>query len=158
MYIFHKSDGLKDYLGKQKASGVKSGFVPTMGALHQGHISLIDQSKAENGLTVCSIFVNPTQFNDARDLAKYPRTTEADIALLTAAGCDVLFLPEVKEVYPDGQQLKEHYDLGYVETVLDGAFRPGHFQEWRRWWSACCGLQSPTACTSGRKITSNASC
>lgn len=128
MYIFHKSSDLKDYLGKQKAAGIKSGFVPTMGALHSGHISLVSQSKAENGLTVCSIFVNPTQFNDAGDLAKYPRTTEEDIALLTAADCDVLFLPEVDEVYPEGQQLKEHYDLGYIETVLDGAYRPGHFQ------------------------------
>lgn len=128
MYIFHKSSDLKDYLGKQKAAGRKSGFVPTMGALHSGHISLVQQSKAENGLTVCSIFVNPTQFNDVQDLAKYPRTTEEDIALLTAADCDVLFLPEVDEVYPEGQQLKEHYDLGYVETVLDGAYRPGHFQ------------------------------
>lgn len=128
MYIFHKSGDLKDYLGRQKAAGITSGFVPTMGALHSGHITLVKQSKAENGLTVCSIFVNPTQFNDAQDLAKYPRTTEADIALLTEAECDVLFLPDVAEVYPDGQQLKDHYDLGYVETVLDGAYRPGHFQ------------------------------
>lgn len=128
MYIFQKSEALKAYLGRQKETGGSIGFVPTMGALHQGHLSLVGQSRAENGTTVCSIFVNPTQFNDPADLAKYPRTTEADIALLTEAGCDALFLPEVAEVYPEGQQLKERYDLGYVETVLEGAFRPGHFQ------------------------------
>ncbi len=128
MYIFHKSEALKGYLDQQKAAGRSSGFVPTMGALHQGHLSLIRQARTENGIAVCSIFVNPTQFNDPQDLAKYPRTTEADIALLIEAGCDVLFLPEVAEVYPDGQQLEERYELGYVETVLDGAYRPGHFQ------------------------------
>ncbi|PSK91913.1 pantoate--beta-alanine ligase [Taibaiella chishuiensis] len=128
MYIFHKSEALKAYLDEQKAAGNSSGFVPTMGALHQGHLSLIRQARTENGIAVCSIFVNPTQFNDPQDLAKYPRTIEADIALLIEAGCDALFLPEVDEVYPDGQQLKEPYDLGYVETVLEGAFRPGHFQ------------------------------
>lgn len=128
MYIFHKSEALKGYLDQQKAAGRSSGFVPTMGALHQGHLSLIRQARSENGIAVCSIFVNPTQFNDPQDLARYPRTTEADIALLIEAGCDVLFLPEVAEVYPDGQQLEERYELGYVETVLEGAFRPGHFQ------------------------------
>lgn len=128
MYIFHKSEALKAYLDEQKAAGNSSGFVPTMGALHQGHLSLIRQARTENGIAVCSVFVNPTQFNDPQDLAKYPRTIEADIALLIEAGCDALFLPEVDEVYPDGQQLKEPYDLGYVETVLEGAFRPGHFQ------------------------------
>ncbi len=128
MYIFHKSEALKGYLDQQKAAGRSSGFVPTMGALHQGHLSLIRQARTENGIAVCSIFVNPTQFNDPQDLAKYPRTTEADIALLIEAGCDVLFLPEVAEVYPDGQQLEERYELGYVETVLEGAYRPGHFQ------------------------------
>lgn len=151
MYIFHKSADLKDYLGRQKAAGSESGFVPTMGALHNGHISLIRQAKSENGLTVCSIFVNPTQFNDPEDLAKYPRTTEEDIALLTAAGCDVLFLPEVAEVYPDGQQAKEHYDLGYVETVLDGAHRPGHFQGVAQVVERLLQLTAPTRLYLGQK-------
>jgi pantoate--beta-alanine ligase len=151
MYIFHKSADLKDYLGRQKAAGIESGFVPTMGALHDGHISLIRQAKSENGLTVCSIFVNPTQFNDPEDLAKYPRTTEEDIALLTAAACDVLFLPEVEEVYPDGQRAKEHYDLGYVETVLDGAHRPGHFQGVAQVVERLLQLTEPTRLYLGQK-------
>lgn len=104
------------------------GFVPTMGALHQGHISLIQSSKTENNLTVCSIFVNPTQFNDPKDFEKYPVTIESDIEKLEAAGCDVLFLPTVSEVYPQGTHLLKHYELGFLETVLDGKFRPGHFQ------------------------------
>lgn len=104
------------------------GFVPTMGALHNGHISLIRAAAQDNPITVCSIFVNPTQFNNAADLEKYPRTTDQDIAMLTETGCSVLFLPDAGEIYPDGQILKEPYDLGYLETVLEGSFRPGHFQ------------------------------
>lgn len=104
------------------------GFVPTMGALHQGHISLINHSKQTCEVTVCSIFVNPTQFNDPKDFEKYPVTIEQDVLLLTNAGCDILFLPSVTEMYPQGMTQLEHYDLGSLETVLEGAFRPGHFQ------------------------------
>lgn len=103
------------------------GFVPTMGALHDGHISLINRCKNDNDLCVCSIFVNPTQFNNAADFEKYPITIEKDIDMLEAAGCDVLFLPSVAEMYPAGENAK-HYELGFLETILEGKYRPGHFQ------------------------------
>ncbi len=103
------------------------GFVPTMGALHQGHLSLIRQSIDNECFTVCSIFVNPTQFNDKGDLDRYPRTPENDIALLESAGCELLFMPTAEEVYPQGQVITS-FDLGYLETILEGAFRPGHFK------------------------------
>jgi len=128
MLIFKRAADLVDYLKKQRAAGRKIGFVPTMGALHAGHISLITISKKNTSLTVCSIFVNPTQFNDPKDFEKYPITIEKDIALLEKAGTDVLFLPEVSELYPGGTSGLEHYDLGSLETVLEGKFRPGHFQ------------------------------
>lgn len=103
------------------------GFVPTMGALHEGHISLIQRSRAEQPVTVCSIFINPTQFNDPKDFEKYPVTLERDIELLGLAGTDILFLPEVSEMYPSGTDTGIQYPIGYLDTVLDGQFRPGHF-------------------------------
>ena len=103
------------------------GFVPTMGALHQGHISLIKQAQRESDLVVCSIFVNPTQFNDPKDLAQYPRPIEHDIALLESVSCDVLFLPEVNEIY-DIEQKKWAINLGGLDQVLEGEIRPGHYQ------------------------------
>ena len=103
------------------------GYVPTMGALHEGHLSLIKKCKSESTFTVCSIFVNPTQFNDKSDFEKYPVKLEEDIALLIQAGCDILFLPNVKELYPDGTTL-ETYNLGALEIIWEGKFRPGHFQ------------------------------
>jgi len=99
-----------------------------MGALHPGHLSLIQSSKKENAVTISSIFVNPTQFNDPGDFQKYPVTIEKDIDLLEEAGCDVLFFPSVEEIYPDGTKAVKLYDLGYLETILEGKFRPGHFQ------------------------------
>jgi pantoate--beta-alanine ligase len=128
MLIFKRIEQIQLYLNKERLSDKRIGFVPTMGALHEGHISLIKSAQKENEVTVCSIFVNPTQFNNATDLQKYPRTIELDIEMLTDAGCNVLFLPEVSEIYPDGQQMNQQYDLGYVETILEGAYRPGHFQ------------------------------
>ena len=104
------------------------GFVPTMGALHQGHISLINQSNKHHAVTVCSIFVNPTQFNDVKDFDNYPITLVADIAMLEAANCEILFLPIVAEMYPNGIKNLEHYNLGFIETILEGAFRVGHYQ------------------------------
>lgn len=115
-------------LDKLKKKGKIVGFVPTMGALHPGHISLINNSKNAGNLVVSSIFVNPTQFNDAKDFDKYPITIEKDIDLLEQSGCDILFLPSLKEIYPDGPESLLHYELGYLETVLEGKFRPGHFQ------------------------------
>lgn len=128
MILFKKATDLRKWLDVQQAKGNSIGFAPTMGALHNGHISLIEQSKKANAITVSSIFVNPTQFNDPKDFAKYPITLEKDIAMLEAAGCDVIFLPSVKEMYPDGIKPAIHYDLGYLETLLDGKFRPGHYQ------------------------------
>ena len=124
MYIFKRIKELQHYL---KSCNASIGFVPTMGALHEGHISLIRNSKHENEITVCSIFVNPTQFNDKKDYEKYPITIDEDIKLLIAAQTDVLFLPEVDEMYPNGVEHIKQYEIGYLDTILDGAFRPGHF-------------------------------
>ena len=128
MILFKKATDLHNYLDSQSEKNNKHGFIPTMGALHAGHISLIETSKKENTVTVCSIFVNPMQFNDPNDFEKYPVTLEKDIYLLETAGCDVLFLPSVNEIYPDDVSPQRHYDLGYPETVLEGKYRPGHFQ------------------------------
>ncbi len=128
MILFKKAAEISSFLTKYAKNGVKTGFVPTMGALHQGHISLINESKRNCGITVSSIFVNPTQFNDPKDFAKYPVTINSDIDGLEKAGCDVLFLPDVKEMYPNGTTALPQYDLGYLETVLEGKYRPGHFQ------------------------------
>lgn len=123
MFIFKKTTDLQHYLSKQ----TNIGFVPTMGALHNGHISLIEESKQKCSTTVCSIFVNPTQFNDKKDFEKYPITIEQDILKLELTGCDVLFLPTVDEMYPEGTEQKKQYELGFIETVFEGEKRPGHF-------------------------------
>jgi pantoate--beta-alanine ligase len=125
MIIFKKVSDLQQYLAKKTG---QTGFVPTMGALHKGHISLVENSKKENQSTVCSIFVNPVQFNDPKDFEKYPVTIENDIRVLETAGCDILFLPSVNEVYPKGVMQNILYNLGYLETILEGRYRPGHFQ------------------------------
>lgn len=103
-----------------------TGFVPTMGALHQGHISLIEQAQQISAEVACSIFVNPTQFNDPKDLEKYPRPIAHDISLLEQVGCDILFNPPVTEIYDDNE--KWHLDIGDLEHLLEGKFRPGHYQ------------------------------
>ncbi len=128
MILFKRAAELMSFSATQKAAGNTIGFAPTMGALHQGHISLINASKGRRQLTVCSIFINPTQFNNAADFDKYPVTIEKDIDLLEAAGCDVLFLPSVAEIYPDGTAAPRQYGLGYLEAELEGSYRPGHFQ------------------------------
>ncbi len=128
MILFKRAGDLTRWLDQQQLSGKSIGFVPTLGALHAGHISLITISKRSAGVTVCSIFVNPTQFNDPKDFQKYPITLEKDIALLEQSGTDVLFLPEVEEIYPDGTSGLERYDLGRIESLLEGKYRPGHFQ------------------------------
>src|SRR5690606_7693576 len=110
----------------QKKSGQKIGFVPTMGALHQGHISLVQKSKEENDLTIVSVFVNPTQFNNADDLKKYPRTEDADTQLLEDAGCDAVFFPKIEDIYPNGEK-SENYNFKGIENQMEGKFRPGHF-------------------------------
>jgi pantoate--beta-alanine ligase len=117
---------LQNHLFNLKVGGKTIGFVPTMGALHQGHISLIQKSLAETNLTVCSIFVNPTQFNNSDDLDKYPRTAAADLKLLAANHCDIVFMPSVYEMYPNGF-VKNTEDYGAITRVLEGEKRPGHF-------------------------------
>ena len=119
---------LTQYLGNKRNTGSTIGFVPTMGALHSGHLSLVEQGKKNTHVTVCSIFVNPTQFNDPNDFAKYPVTLEQDLLLLEKAGCDIVFLPSVNEMYPNGTTLQKQFNLGYLETILEGKYRPGHFQ------------------------------
>ena len=128
MVIFKKNNDINKYISTQVANGRNIGFVPTMGALHAGHLSLIKKAKDDNTLAVCSIFVNPTQFNDKKDLEKYPVSTEADIELLISAGCDVLYMPDVEDIYPGGADNTKTYDFGYLDTILEGAKRPGHFK------------------------------
>lgn len=125
MLIFSKIDELQAYLSQMRLQGKSIGFVPTMGALHEGHISLINTSRKQCDLTVCSIFVNPTQFNDKSDLDRYPRMPEKDALLLEKAGSDVLFLPDVKEMYPNNE--KAVFDFGYLNEILEAEHRPGHF-------------------------------
>ncbi len=127
MILLKSAADLRRFVLNQKEKGQLIGFVPTMGALHQGHISLIERSRKECSVTICSIFVNPTQFNNPEDFKKYPITIEKDIDMLEHRGCDVLFLPDAAEIYPPGF-IKLHYELGYLETLLEGKYRPGHFQ------------------------------
>ncbi len=126
MKIFTIKKNLQQHLQQIKASDKTIGFVPTMGALHQGHLSLIEQAQQNNDEIVCSIFVNPSQFNDPKDLEKYPRTIEADTKLLEQAKCDVLFNPPVNEIYDDNEQW--HLNIGEMESLLEGKSRPGHYQ------------------------------
>ena len=125
MQIFNEIEPMRAFLGKFKRDAGTIGFVPTMGALHPGHLSLVKTSQSENSITVCSIYVNPTQFNNADDLAKYPRKIDNDIALLKEANCDVLFCPGNEVMYESGNQIR--FDFGSLDSVLEGRFRPGHF-------------------------------
>jgi pantoate--beta-alanine ligase len=128
MDLFKHSKDLKRYLKRNQLLNTPLGFVPTMGALHEGHLSLLKESKKICKTTICSIFVNPTQFNNEEDFLKYPKTLSNDILLLEENGCDILFLPSEAEIYPDEQSKQKHFELGYIETILEGKFRPGHFQ------------------------------
>ena len=128
MIIFKKEQDIRAYLSTQIGNGRVIGFVPTMGALHPGHQSLIEKAKASGALVVCSIFINPTQFNDKADFEQYPVATEADTELLIHAGCDVAFIPDVREIYPNGLEDTAPLDFGYLDTILEGKQRPGHFR------------------------------
>ena len=128
MVILKKTDGLYDFLQRKRSGQKIIGFAPTMGALHAGHVSLIQEARRQNDLVVTSIFVNPTQFNDPEDFKKYPVTIEKDIFMVENAGCNVLFIPAVNDIYPQGTRDLKRYELGYLETTLEGKFRPGHFQ------------------------------
>ena len=128
MEIFKTKKTLLDYIERQKEMGKKVGFAPTMGALHDGHISLYEAARKENDLVISSIFVNPTQFNNASDLEKYPRTIEKDIEILEkSALVDAVYIPEVTDIYPEGLKSKE-YNFDGLENEMEGKFRPGHFK------------------------------
>ncbi len=127
MIIYKKIAGIREKLGALRHKG-KVGFVPTMGALHEGHLELLQSARKENMFAVASIFVNPAQFNDPKDFQKYPVTIEKDIDKLIRAGCDILFLPDQDEIYPGGFTALEDYDLGSLDQILEGKFRPGHYQ------------------------------
>jgi pantoate--beta-alanine ligase len=128
MILFKKGKAIQHHIGEINKTGLKIGWVPTMGALHKGHLSLIQKARDECQQVVCSIFVNPTQFNDKKDFVKYPVTIEKDIQLLAEQGTDMLFLPDLEEIYPNGTDGLEHYDLGNFDKIFEGKFRPGHFQ------------------------------
>jgi len=125
MEVFTSVQSLRKFLSQQRILNKTIGLIPTMGALHEGHISLLNSSTKENDISVCSIFVNPVQFTNQEDLAKYPRTLEADCALLEKAGCSAVFAPTVLEMYPAPPVLT--FNFGTLETVMEGASRPGHF-------------------------------
>ncbi len=127
MQIVHTVKELQNIISTNKENKKSIGFVPTMGALHNGHISLIKSSKKQCDITICSIFVNPTQFNNKQDLKKYPRNLETDAALLASAKCDIVFAPSVSQVYPKGLDTTVTFDMGGLDTVMEGEFRPGHF-------------------------------
>lgn len=129
MYIFQNVADLQHWHRQERQAGKTIGFAPTMGALHEGHLALIRMAKGDCDLAVASIFVNPTQFNDPKDLEKYPRMPEQDTALLIGAHCDALFMPPVSEVYPpDLGDIRVTLDFGVLDKVMEGEFRPGHFQ------------------------------
>ena len=129
MKIVHTVSALKVLLSPLKEAKSKVALVPTMGALHKGHLSLINIAQQQADIVVCSIFVNPTQFTDPKDLEKYPRPLEHDINMLKEAGCNVVFMPTVKEMYPTFPTPENwHIDLGPAEFILEGEFRKGHYQ------------------------------
>jgi pantoate--beta-alanine ligase len=125
MQIFNEIGPLKAFLVEKRTQGQTVGFVATMGALHEGHLELIRNSQNDNSITICSIFVNPSQFNNPSDLQKYPRTLDTDIAHLKRVGCDALFCPEVGTMYD--QESIVRFDFGHLDKVMEGEFRPGHF-------------------------------
>lgn len=130
MMIIRAAAELERQVTHARQNGHSIGLVPTMGALHAGHLSLVERAVKENGVTVVSVFVNPTQFNNPTDLATYPRDEEADIRLLAGAGVDMVFMPTVEEIYPWWPERRERreFDLGGVAEVMEGRYRPGHFQ------------------------------
>lgn len=125
MQVFERKADLNQFVNSVKSAGKSIGFVPTMGALHAGHIALISAAVKKCDVIIASVFVNPIQFNNPEDLKKYPRTFEQDRKKLEEAGCNAVFYPSVEEMYPE--KVSEHYDFGPLEKVMEGATRPGHF-------------------------------
>ncbi|MDE7413036.1 MAG: pantoate--beta-alanine ligase [Muribaculaceae bacterium] len=128
MIILRTVSELESYVGRERNNGRSIGLVPTMGALHAGHLSLVERAVKENDDVIVSVFVNPTQFNNPDDLSSYPRTEEADCALLARAGASVAFVPSVEEMYPSGAKREREFELGTAAEVMEGKYRPGHFQ------------------------------
>ena len=126
MKVLKSKKTLIDYVERQREMGKKIGFAPTMGALHQGHLSLYKAAKKENDEVISSIFVNPTQFNNPDDFQKYPKTLEKDLELLEKAGVEAVYVPNIEEMYPDGLNSKK-YDFDGLENEMEGKYRPGHF-------------------------------
>jgi pantoate--beta-alanine ligase len=125
MQVIKHINELRAILNEKREQGLSVGFVPTMGALHQGHLSLVEQARQQTNYVVVSIFVNPTQFNDKGDLERYPRDLQKDVDLLTPTACQLIFAPEVDEVYPEPDT--RQFNFGTLEQVMEGKFRPGHF-------------------------------
>ncbi len=149
MEVIHTVSALKARLAELRAEGKEVGLVPTMGALHKGHASLVERSVKENGVTVVSIFLNPTQFNDPSDLERYPRTLEADCDLLRATGATIAFAPSVKEVYPEPDTRTFSYPP--TDSVMEGRFRPGHFNGVCQVVSRLFGIVEPRRAYFGEK-------
>ncbi|MCD8385773.1 MAG: pantoate--beta-alanine ligase [Bacteroidales bacterium] len=149
MEIIRTIDGLREALDQKRAQGKTIGLVPTMGALHAGHISLMERARKENDVVVASVFVNPTQFNNQQDLLTYPRTEEADCEKLAAAGVDYAFVPSVEEIYPEPDT--RQFDLGPVAEVMEGAMRPGHFNGVAQIVSKLFDMVRPTRAYFGEK-------
>ena len=147
MKSFSTVSGLREALAGCKDKVV--GFVPTMGALHQGHISLVERARKECDVVVVSVFVNPTQFNDKNDLKNYPRTPEADAAMLEAAGVDYVLFPSVEEIYPEPDT--RVFDFGQIDKVMEGATRPGHFNGVAQVVSRLFAIVEPTKAYFGEK-------
>lgn len=126
MEVISEIKVLRSYIAQNKLQKKSIGFTPTMGALHEGHLELIRNSQKENDISVCSIFVNPTQFNNPTDLKNYPRETDKDLKKLKSLGCDTVFLPSASDLYEKDDVL--NFDFGYLETIMEGKFRPGHFK------------------------------
>lgn len=149
MKVIRTVNELKAWSADVRSQGLSLGFVPTMGALHAGHMSLVTRARSENDRVAVSVFVNPTQFNNPTDLATYPRTEEADLALLESAGVDVAFVPTVEEMYPEPDT--RVFDLGPVAEVMEGAMRPGHFNGVAQVVSRLFEMVQPTRAYFGEK-------
>lgn len=149
MKVIRTVEELKSVVGALKAEGKSVGLVPTMGALHDGHVSLMEKARGDNDVVVVSVFVNPTQFNNPDDLRTYPRTEEADCARMRDAGVDIAFIPSVEEIYPEPDN--RVFDLGKVAEVMEGAMRPGHFNGVAQIVSKLFRMVEPTRAYFGEK-------
>ena len=151
MFIFKKVEDLQDYLQSKRDAKQSIGFVPTMGALHKGHISLIKASKKVNEVTVCSVFVNPTQFDNADDLKKYTRNLAKDAKMLGDEDTEVLFAPSVEEIYPPNLETEVQLEFGQLTSVLEGRFRKGHFEGMVQVVNRLLNIVQPDALYMGQK-------